>query len=146
MPDRVGNVIAPPATFVATEDVSTNASATSSYVDRLNSYLGVVIGEGRRLSALGQARSRNVLELSVRMDRFREASAELKAYMSSHAPPADLESEINDLLIQLENAESAIQASITAVQGFDWEALGGSVDDFSRAVEAIEALSLRINE
>jgi hypothetical protein len=48
---------------------------------------------------------------------------------------------IDELVVQLAIAESAIQASIAAIQGFDWDSLGTSVDEFSRAVHAIDLLT-----
>jgi hypothetical protein len=139
--DQIGELVAPPATSGSTRDASPEAPAEETYLNGLDPYLTVVIGEGKRLAELGQARSRNLLVLGVRMDRFREASADLQFYISVHAPPAGLQPMIDELVVQLAIAESAIQASIAAIQGFDWDSLGTSVDEFSRAVHAIDLLT-----
>jgi hypothetical protein len=139
--DQIGELVAPPATSGSDRDASPEAPAEQAYLNGLDPYLTVVIGEGKRLAELGQARSRNLLELGVRMDRFRVASADLESYIAAHAPPAGLQPMIDDLLSQLAIAESAIQASIAAIQGFDWDSLGMSVDEFSHAVHAIDLLT-----
>jgi hypothetical protein len=106
----------------------------------LDRYLSIVTGEGDRLAELGRSRSRNVLELGVRMDRFREASTQLLAFISNNPPPPALGSLIAELSAALAAAETAIQASIIAIRGFNWDTLGTSVDEFARSIEAIEAL------
>ena len=138
--DHIGELVAPPASSGVVPDTTPVNSSEQQYRAGMDPYLAVVIGEGERLAELGQARSRNVLELGVRMDRFREASDELQAYVQQHPPPASLESTVGDLLTQLAAAETAIQASISAIRAFDWDSLGTSVADFSRAVDAIELI------
>ena len=90
MNEQVGELVVPPATSGATSNASPETPAEQEYLQGLEPYLSVVIGEGKRLAELDQARSRNVLELGVRMDRFREASADLQAYVGTHEPPASL--------------------------------------------------------
>jgi hypothetical protein len=141
VPGQIAETIAPPVNGGSPRDASTAGTVEQKYLADLSPYLSVVTGEGNRLAELGQARSRNVLELGVRMDRFREASADLVSYIVSNPPPATLASLIDQLMAELSAAETAIQASITAIREFDWDALGISVDAFARAVEAIERLT-----
>jgi len=121
--------------------VSSAENVEQHYLSELNPLLAIVVGEGNRLAELGMSRSRNILELSVRMDRFRGASANLLAHFEAHPAPAGLESFVTGLRTHLAAAEDAIESSIGAIQSFDWDALAVAVSTFSDAVEAIESLS-----
>ena len=141
VPGQIAETIAPPVSRGPLLVESTASISEQTYLAHLGQYLDVVTGEGNRLAELGRARSRNVLELGVRMDQFRDASARLVAYIDSNPPPSTLTSLISQLIDDLTDADTAIDASILAIRGFDWDALGMSVDDFARAVEAIERLA-----
>lgn len=143
MPDQFGNALVPPAGTDTLLAGSPDDSAAQAYYAELAPYLGVVIGEGERLAELGQSRSRDILELSVRMDRFREASSALLAFLDGQPPPAALQSLVADLRSQLWAADVAIEASISAIRGFNWDALGGAVEDFDRAVAEIARIGSR---
>lgn len=140
MPGHIADVIAPPASDGVTQGADSANAPAREYFLELDRYLSIVTGEGDRLAELGRARSRNVVELGVRMDRFREASTQLLAFISTSPPPPALELFVAELTTELAVAETAIQASITAIRGFNWDTLGTSVDAFSRSIEAIEAL------
>lgn len=140
-PDSVENRIVPPAT-VASEIGNGQLSADEqAYVAGLQPYLAVLVGEGRALERLGQSRSRNIVELSVRMDRYRSAAADIKQYVDEHPTPTRLTSFVGQLQRQIADSLQAIDASIDAIRQFDWEALGGTVDDFSEAIDSIANLA-----
>lgn len=141
MPDAIGRLVAPPAPVGDAQVVVAGDSETQRYLAELRPHLDVVIGEGNRLVDLGAERSRDLLELSVRMDRFRQASADLRSFVAANRPPPGLESTLDDLATHLETADVAIDDSISAIRGFNWNALAVAVERFSLTVQAIETLT-----
>ena len=140
-PGAVENRIAPPATVASDIDSGRLSADERAYVDGLRPYLDVLVGEGRALEHLGQSRSRNIVELSVRMDRYRSAAKDIDRYIQGRPAPTQLAGFVGQLQQQIADSLQAIDASVDAIRHFDWEALGRTVDDFSAAVDSIATLA-----
>jgi hypothetical protein len=112
-----------------------------AYLDGLRPYLNILVGEGRALEQLGKTRSRNIVELTVRMDRYRGAAKDIDQYIQNHRAPTGLANFVGQLQEQIADSLQAIDASVDAIRKFDWEALGGTVDAFSVAVDSIATLA-----
>jgi hypothetical protein len=140
-PGQIENKIAPRTTIVSELDDAPRTVAEQSYLDGLKPYLGILIGEGRELQSLGNARSRNVIELSLRMDRYRAAAADISQYVRDNPAPPQLAQYVTELQHEIEESMSAIDSSIDAFRRFDWDALGDGVDAFSSAIDRIAGLA-----
>lgn len=140
-PNEIGNRVAPPKTVVSDIGAGTLSPEEQSYADGLRPYLDVIVGEGRALEKLGQTRSRNFVELSVRMDRYRTAAHDIETYIQGRATPAGLAGLVSELRQRIDDSLVAIDASVEAIRRFDWNALGQTVDKFSMAVDDIARLA-----
>jgi hypothetical protein len=140
-PDEIGNRVAPPVTVISGVGSGTLSPEEQLYADGLRPYLDVLVGEGRSLEKLGQARSRNIVELSLRMDRYRTAANNIEQYIQGHSTPPGLVGLVTELRQRIDESLAAIDASVAAIRRFDWNALGQTVDDFSLAVDHIARLA-----
>jgi hypothetical protein len=140
-PESVENRVAPPATVASAIDSGHLSADEQAYMEGLRPYLDVLVGEGRALEQLGQSRSRNIVELTVRMDRYRGAAKDIDQYIQHHQAPTGLADFVGQLQQQIADSLQAIDASVDAIRHFDWEALGGTVDAFSAAVDSIATLA-----
>jgi hypothetical protein len=140
-PESVENRVVPPATVASAVGNGQLSPNERAYLDGLQPYLDVLVGEGRALEQLGQSRSRNIVELTVRMDRYRGAANDIDRYIQDHPAPTRLADFVGQLQQQIADSLQAIDASVDAIRHFDWEALGGTVDAFSAAVDSIAALA-----
>jgi hypothetical protein len=140
-PDEIGNRVAPPVTVVSDIGAGTLSPEEQSYADGLRPHLDVLVGEGRTLENLGKARSRNIVELSLRMDRYRTAARDIKQYIQVHSTPPGMAGFITELSQRIDESLAAIDASVEAIRRFDWNALGQTVDNFSLAVDDIARLA-----
>ena len=140
-PSRIENRLAPRATIESLTGGGVRTPEEQTYLDGLKPFLDVLVGEGRALEKLGNERSRNIVELSVRMDRYRTAAKQIDQYIRDAPAPSGLTQFVSELREQIAMSLSAIDASVTAVRQFDWDALGKSVDGFSKAVEQIAFLA-----
>jgi len=140
-PNEIGNRVAPPVTVVSNVGSGTLSPEEQSYADGLQPYLDVLVGEGRALEKLGQARSRNIVELSLRMDRYRTAANDIEQYIQGHSTPVGMAGLVTELRQRIDDSLAAIDASVAAIRRFDWNALGQTVDDFSLAVDDIARLA-----
>src|SRR5690349_82817 len=123
-PHEIGNRIAPPVTVVSDVGSGMLSPEEQSYADGLQPYLNVLVGEGRALEKLGQERSRNIVELSLRMDRYRTASRDIEQYIEGHTTPPGLVGFVTELRQRIDDSLAAIDATVAAIQRFDWNALG----------------------
>ena len=140
-PDEIGNRVAPPVTVVSVVGSGTLSPDEQAYADGLRPYLDVLVGEGRALEKLGQERSRNIVELSLRMDRYRTAAHDIEQYIQGRSTPPRLAGLVTELRQRIDQSLAAIDASVAAIRRFDWNALGQTVDDFSLAVDDIARLA-----
>jgi len=140
-PDEIGNRVAPPATVVSDIGAGSLSPEEQSYANGLRPYLDVLVGEGRALEKLGQERSRNIVELSLRMDRYRTAAQDIEQYIQGRATPPGLTRLITELRQRIDDSLSAIDASVAAIRRFDWNALGATVENFSLAVDDIARMA-----
>lgn len=134
--DRVNDLIAPPATVsIATPQART--AEEQAYLDAILPLTEELVGEGRMLSELGTARSRNILELRTRSRRFRQAAeAIVRTEQGIRVPDRlapfseSLNAGIADALVAVEQAESA-------VLGLNWEEVQTAVTSFTTAIDVI---------
>lgn len=140
-PETIENRIAPRATIVSEYDVGTPTLEEQVYLQGMSPYLDVLIGEGRVLQRLGNARSRNIIELSLRMERYRTAAADISQYITDTPTPPRLAQYVTELQNEVEASLRAIDESIHAFRRLDWDALGQSVGAFSATIDAIVNLS-----
>ena len=140
-PGEIGNRVAPPVTVISDIGSGTLSPDEQTYANGLRPYLDVLVGEGRALEKLGQERSRNIVELSLRMDRYRTAARDIKQYIEGRAIPSGLAGLVTQLRQRIDDSLAAIDASVAAIQRFDWNALGKTVDDFSLAVDDIARMA-----
>jgi hypothetical protein len=140
-PEEIGNRVAPPATVLSGIGAGNLSPDGQAYADGLRPFVDVLVGEGLALAKLGQERSRNIVELSVRMDRYRTAAHDIEQYIQEHSTPTALAGYVTELRQRIDESLAAIDASITAIRAFDWDALGRTVEDFSKAVDSIARLA-----
>jgi hypothetical protein len=65
----------------------------------------------------------------------------MKQYIESRAIPPGLAGLVTQLRQRIDDSLAAIDASVAAIQRFDWNALGKTVDDFSLAVDDIARMA-----
>jgi hypothetical protein len=140
-PYAIENRVAPRATIVSELGTDSHSSEVQLFLDGLTPYLDVLVGEGRALQTLGNARSRNIVELSLRMDRYRTAANDINQYVRDNSTPPGLTSFVSELQQRIDESLSAIDTSIAAVRQLDWQALGASVSAFSDSVDRIARLA-----
>jgi hypothetical protein len=140
-PSAIENQVAPRATIVSELGTDSHSSDEQLFLDGLTPYLDILVGEGRALQTLGNARSRNIVELSLRMDRYRTAANDINQYVRDNSTPPRLTSFVSELQQRIDESLSAIDASIAAVRQFDWQALAASVSAFSDSVDRIARLA-----
>jgi hypothetical protein len=140
-PDQLGNRVAPRATAPFDLGSGVRTAEEQSYLDGLRPYLNVLLGEGRALRELGNSRSRNVFELSLRMDRYRTAASDIIQYVQDNAAPLRLAPFVSELQQQIDDSLRAIDASFDAFRTFDWHSLGESVSAFSITIDKIGRLA-----
>ena len=140
---RVETAVAPPATFFASPELSGD-SATNQFVADLLPRLDVLVGEGLALTSLAEQRSRNIVELTIRMDRFRDAMAEIERVLADTPMPAVFDGEIRDLRFQMHQADIAIDGSLAAIRSFDWDSLEIEVGRFGDAIHAIQPIAFTL--
>ena len=142
-PKRIETAVAPPATFFASPD-SGDVDGGNAFIDELLPKLDVLVGEGSALQSLGQARSRNILELTVRMQRFRDALADIDRFLTVTSVPTRFEARMSELQVQMANANNAIDGSVSAIKTFDWDYLGVQVDLFGLAIDSIRPIAISL--
>ena len=140
-PDEIGNRVAPPALVVSNFGSGALSPEEQVYADGLRPYLDVLVGEGQALKQLGRQRSRNIVELSLRMDRYRAAAHDIEQYIQGRATPSGLTGFVTELRQRIDDSLVAIDASVDAIRRFDWNALGQTVEEFSLAVDVITRLA-----
>lgn len=137
----IAREVAPPATtssFVATESYTPEQK---TFLSGLKPTLDVLVGEGIALNNLGTARSRNVVELAVRMDRYRTAAGQIERFLQKTPIPPGFEALVAELREQIGASLAAIDASIEAIRQFDWDELAIQVSAFSSAINQITDLA-----
>jgi hypothetical protein len=144
-PTRVQEALVPPATVPALQPDAACTGDCAAFVDALRTPLQALVAEGGALAELGQARSRNVLELTIRMDRFRDAASQVRGVISGTSVPPAFQADVRALSDWIVQAESAIDDSLAAIRGFDWDDLGRSVDAFAGAVDQLKLISARLS-
>lgn len=137
---RISDTIAPQVTVSLDSGTGARRPTDVTYLNALQPHLAVLMGEGAALQELGNSRSRNVVELAIRMDRYRAAAANIESFMTSHTPPALSTDFVSDLRFHIAESIIAIDGAIAAFRQFDWDALGVSVADFSTAIDRIVIL------
>jgi len=134
--DRLKVIVAPPATVpIATPQART--AEEQRYLDAVLPLTERLVGEGRLLSALGEARSRNILELRTRSERFRETADEVIAMESASGVPPRMGAFSTALNDGIASALVSIDDAQSAVFRFDWDQAQLSVSTFGTAVEQI---------
>ena len=134
--DRLKDAVAPPATFVlATPEPRT--AEEQRYLDAVLPPTERLVGEGRLLSALGAERSRNLLELRTRAERFRTTADEVVQLERSQGVPSQLEPFSAALNSGIVSALVAIDDAQAAVLRFDWDQVEAAVSAFTTAVDSI---------
>lgn len=140
-PERIGDRIAPRATIVADPAPGERTPEQIAFLRGLAPHLEVLVGEGNALATLASERSRDILELTVRMERYRAAANDIDQYIRDHPTPPGLEQFVTELQQRIGDSLVAIDAAVAAFRRFDWEALGESVRSFSGAVDEITLLA-----
>lgn len=133
---RLKDAIAPPATvFIATPE--TRTAEEQRYLDAILPLAERLIGEGRSLAELGQSRSRNILELRTRTERFRAAADEVTRIEGSIGVPARMRPFSTSLNDGMASALVAIDDAEDAVLRFDWDRVQVGVSAFAASIEVI---------
>ena len=134
--DRLKEAVAPPATFsIATPEPRT--AEEQQYLDAILPLTERLIGEGRLLSELGAARSRNIIELRTRAERFRDAADAVVQTEFVLGVPLRLEPFSASLNRGITSALAAIAEAEGAVVRFDWDQVGVAVSTFTTAIDVI---------
>lgn len=142
---EVEQALVPDAPYPVTPTIAPCDSDCERFVASIAPSLSVVVSEGTALAALGKSRSRDVLELTIRMNRFQDSSAEFEQALVDNPVPVSLSPAIAEIRTELSNAQVAIDASIAAIRSIDWDALGAAVDQFDSAIQNVAALSSTMN-
>ena len=133
---RLDEIVAPPATFVL-DTPEPRTVEEKRYLDAVLPSIEQLIAEGQRLSELGAARSRNLLELRTRTERFRTAADEVMRLERSEGIPIGLATFSMTLNLGIASALVAIDDAEAAVLRFDWEQVETAVSAFTAAVDVI---------
>ena len=141
-PDEIGNRVAPPATVVSDIGAGTRCRPRSNRTQTGFVHTSMFSSaRGARSRSLDRTRSRNIVELSLRMDRYRTAAQDIEQYIQGRATPPGLTRLITELRQRIDDSLSAIDASVAAIRRFDWNALGATVENFSLAVDDIARMA-----
>jgi hypothetical protein len=104
-----------------------------------------LVAEGSALATLGTSRSRDVLELTVRMNRFQSSADEFAFAIENHPVPASMIDTISAIDETIDRAQASIDESIAALRSFDWDALGLAVDEFDAEIQHLTVLAAELN-
>ena len=140
-PLKIENKVAPRVTIISGHESDAYTADEQAYLDGLKPYLDILIGEGRELQTMGNNRSRNIIELSLRMDRYRAAANNINQYVADIPMPSRLSEYVTEMQREIAASVKAIDASVDAFRHFDWDALGESVSAFSEAIDRIASLA-----
>ena len=133
---RLKDAIAPPATVsIATPESRT--AEEQRYLDAILPLAERLIGEGRSLAELGESRSRNILELRARSERFRDAAEQVIRIESAIGVPVRMRPFSVSLNEGIASALIAIDEAEDAVLRFDWERVQAEVSTFAASIEVI---------
>jgi hypothetical protein len=137
---RLTDEIAPPASTTSLAATQAYTPDQVQFVDGLRSSRDVLVSEGTALAELGDARSRNLVELSVRAGRYRSAAEQVDAYFQMHLAPIGLETLVADLRVQINRSLAAIDGSVSAIRNLDWDELAVQVAAFATAIDQITVM------
>jgi hypothetical protein len=87
---------------------------------------------------LGQARSRNLIELQVRSDRVAEISSEIASYVTNVPVPPRFAAAMAEYDHGVLALRTGMDDARTAFFSFDWEALGPALDLFTVGADRVE--------
>lgn len=140
-PARLEDAIAPQAHWSPEAPGLNCDDACAAFTVLVAPSLRTLVSEGNALAELGRSRSRNVIELTIRMDRFRAATDQFSAILESQDVPSALTDEIDSIVRTIDSATAAMDASIAAIRAFDWDALAIQVDQFGSAMDALSSVA-----
>jgi len=133
---RLEEAIAPPATV----SIATPESRTAEEQQYLGAILPLaerLIGEGRSLVELGESRSRNILELRTRTERFRDAADEVVRVEDTIGVPVRMQPFSTSLSEGVASALVSIGEAEDAVLRFDWDRVEVEVATFAASINVI---------
>jgi hypothetical protein len=133
--------VAPPATVESGRPEADCLAECLAVLEQIQAPVRTLVAEGTLLAELGQSRSRNLVELTVRMDRFRSAADVFEGVYETLVVPVAVKEELLEISRQVQMSLDAIDSSIAAIRSFDWDALGGHVDSFAESIQTITELS-----
>ena len=134
--DRLNPIVAPPATFVL-DTPEPRTVEEQRYLVAVLPLTERLIAEGQLLSELGAARSRNLLELRTRAERFRTTAEEVMRLERVGGIPSRLKSFSVSLNLGIASALAAIDDAEAAVLRFEWEQVEAAVSAFTAAIDVI---------
>lgn len=134
--ERLRDAVAPPAT-VSIASPQPRSREEQAYLDAILPLTERLVGEGRLLAELGAARSRDVLELRTRAQRFQATADEVDRVERSIGVPPRLTRFSRSLNHGIASALSAIEAAERAVVRFEWDEVQVAVTTFDQAIDEI---------
>ena len=142
---RLKDVIAPPATVsIATPEART--AEEQRYLDAILPLAERLIGEGRSLAELGESRSRNILELRTRSERFRDAADEVVRVEETIGVPIRMQPFSTALNEGLTSAVLAIGDAEDAVLRFDWDRVQVAVTAFAVSIDVVASAIVNVEQ
>lgn len=133
---RLKDAIAPPATVsIATPEART--AEEQRFLDAILPLAERLIGEGRSLAELGESRSRNILELRTRSERFRAAAEDVVRVEGTIGVPVRMQPFSTALNEGVASALVSIEEAEDAVFRFDWDRVQVAVSTFAASIDVI---------
>lgn len=100
--------------------------------------LRAVTAESEVLVSLGQARSRNVIELRRRGDRVNDISTQIDSRIESSGVPERFVVAMNAYKTGIEAVRTAEAATRSALRSFDWDAIARAVDVMAQGTRELQ--------
>jgi hypothetical protein len=133
--DLPGNPVDPGTPITASTALTAEDRAFYDYV---GPRLRAVTAESEVLVSLGQARSRNILELRRRGDRVNDIAAQIDGHMDSQGVPDRFAAAMSAYASGIDAVRRAETATRSALRSFDWGAIARAVDVMAQGTRELQ--------
>lgn len=144
---RIEEAVAPPAPAASPLPQAVAMTPEEAAFYRfVGARLGALTGESVKLQQLGEARSRNLVELRVRADRIDQISGQIDDYLAAGPIPPRFGLAIDRYRAGIDIARAGVAATRTAFTRFDWDGVAAGLDTFERGVGDLDAAYAELRE
>lgn len=136
---RIEESVAPPAPGATPPPAEAELTTEESDFYRfVGPRLGVLSAESAKLAELGEARTRDLLELQVRANRIDDVSRQIDGYVATRAVPPRFQPVIDRYDAAITDARQGIDATEAAFRRFDWDGVAAGLAVFERGARGLD--------